>query len=162
MPGDDGARAASYRERLWPEPYWWLIAPGLGFGGFAAVFPIDLAVAIVVGVVIAILVAIALARFSPVLEIRDGVLYAGTAHIELSHFGDGREVHGADFRHEMGPGLDARTWLYTRPWVKSAVFITIEDPADPTPAWLLATRAPAELLAAIAAGKRQAHSEQIN
>ncbi|MGW9267500.1 DUF3093 family protein, partial [Gordonia terrae] len=39
--------------------------------------------------------------------------------------------------------------LVHRSWVKTMVLIVLDDPDDPTPYWLVSTRRPAELLAAL-------------
>ena len=45
---------------------------------------------------------------------------------------------------------DARAFLLLRPYVKTAVRVDLEDPADPTPYWLLSSRRPEALAAALA------------
>jgi len=40
-------------------------------------------------------------------------------------------------------------FLVIRPYLKSAVQVAVEDPADPTPYWLLSTRRPDRLVAAL-------------
>jgi hypothetical protein len=40
-----------------------------------------------------------------------------------------------------------------RAWARTAVRVEVLDPADPTPYWLVSTRRPDELAAAIAAGR---------
>ena len=44
---------------------------------------------------------------------------------------------------------DARAYLLLRPYLKRAVRVEIADPADPTPYWLVATRHPETLAAAL-------------
>jgi hypothetical protein len=39
-----------------------------------------------------------------------------------------------------------------RPWIGGAVQVVIDDPADPTPYWVVSSRDPVRLAAAIAAG----------
>ncbi len=52
-----------------------------------------------------------------------------------------RRVHGVD--------ADARAFLLTRPYLKRSVKITVQDPADRTPYWLVSTRHPRELADAL-------------
>ncbi len=52
-----------------------------------------------------------------------------------------RRVHGVD--------ADARAFLLTRPYLKRSVKVTVADPADRTPYWLVSTRHPHRLAAAL-------------
>ena len=44
---------------------------------------------------------------------------------------------------------DARAYLLLRPYRKKAVKVSLSDPADPTPYWLVSTRRPDALAAAL-------------
>jgi hypothetical protein len=83
------------------------------------------------------------------LEVRDGVLYAGPAHIELALIGPVDALDKEATRLVHGRDADARAFLHTRPYVSRAVKITIDDPADPTPYWLVSSRHPRRLAAAL-------------
>ena len=52
-------------------------------------------------------------------------------------------------RRRAGVEADARAHLVLRPYVASAVEITLDDPADPVPYWLVSSRRPQELAAAL-------------
>jgi hypothetical protein len=52
-------------------------------------------------------------------------------------------------RRVLGVEADARAYLVTRPYLKHAVRVPVHDPADPTPYWLVATRHPERLAAAL-------------
>ena len=49
----------------------------------------------------------------------------------------------------LGPGADPRAFLFTRPFVGPVVRVDLRDPADPHPYWLVSTRRPGELAAAV-------------
>jgi hypothetical protein len=83
------------------------------------------------------------------IEVRDGTLYAGPAHIELAHLGQVDALDKEATRRVHGPEADARAFLHTRPYLTRAVRIKIEDPADPTPYWLVSTRHPRRLATAL-------------
>jgi hypothetical protein len=82
-------------------------------------------------------------------EVRDGTLYAGPARIELRHLGAVEPLDKEATRLVHGRDADARAFLHTRPYLSRAVRITIDDPADPTPYWLVSTRHPRTLAAAL-------------
>ena len=56
---------------------------------------------------------------------------------------------------ERGPRLDARAYLVIRGWVRDVVRVPIEDPQDPTPYWLLSSRRPNDIVAAIRGSRRR-------
>ncbi len=49
----------------------------------------------------------------------------------------------------LGRQLDPAAFLVHRFWIKSMVLIVLDDPDDPTPYWLVSTRRPAALIAAL-------------
>ncbi len=82
--------------------------------------------------------------------VRDGVLYAGPAHISTGLLGPVEPLDAEQTRRVHGVDADARAFLLTRPYLKRSVKITLADPADRTPYWLVSTRHPRELAAALA------------
>ena len=84
--------------------------------------------------------------------VRDGTLYAGPAHISLDLLGPAEPLDAEETRRVHGVDADARAFLLTRPYLKRSVKVAVEDPADRTPYWLVSTRHPRELAAALSAG----------
>ena len=82
--------------------------------------------------------------------VRDGVLYAGMAHISLDLLGTAEPLDAEETRRVHGVDADARAFLLTRPYLKRSVKITVQDPADRTPYWLVSTRHPDVLAAELA------------
>ncbi|HLS04056.1 MAG TPA: DUF3093 domain-containing protein [Actinomycetales bacterium] len=140
---------AEFSERNLPSVAWWLLAPGFGAAMALALLPIGPQVSIIGAIVITVLTAGLLVQWAGRIRVSEGVLYAGPARIDKRWLGTARVLRGSELRAALGPDLDARTWLYIRPWLKSAVFIENTDPADPAPAWIIATRRPVELLNAL-------------
>jgi hypothetical protein len=85
-------------------------------------------------------------------EVRGGVLYAGRAHIPLALLAEPRALDGDEVRLALGVDADARAYLLVRPYIRRGVLVRVSDPADPTPYWLVSSRHPRTLAAAIAAG----------
>jgi hypothetical protein len=52
-------------------------------------------------------------------------------------------------RRVLGPDADARAFLVTRPYVRSAVKVEVADAADPTPYWIVSSRAPEQLASSL-------------
>lgn len=111
--------------------------------------PIDLIAGAVVAAVLTAGCVVLLLRSAPEIVVSEGMLRAGRASILVSLTGETLVARGDDARHEKGPGGDARAWLMLRGWVEPVARITVLDPDDPTPYWLLSTRRPEELAAAL-------------
>jgi hypothetical protein len=104
-----------------------------------------LGTAVVGGGLLALFVGYGAARIS----VADGVLRAGRARISLEHVGEVQALRAEDAHRLAGRDADARAYLLLRPYLRRAVRVAIDDPADPTPYWLLSTRRPDRLAAAL-------------
>lgn len=155
--GLDGSMSDSpvlFRERLSPAPWVYLATALMLPAVFFIVLPIDVVGAAITSVVVYALILLGLSATTPELRVEAGELRAGTARIPLSFVG---EVTG--FREEeaflaRGQRLDTRAWLLLRGWIDPVARIEITDPDDPAPYWLVSTRRPEALAAAIAASPR--------
>lgn len=142
-------RPELYRERLWPA--WWVfLATGLVIPASLLVFlPIAPGAGVVVAIVLYGAIVVALLAATPAIEVTDGMLRVGRAHIDRRFVGAVTAHTGADAVAERGTRLDARAWLMLRGWIPGVVRIEIADDADPTPYWLVSTRYPDELAEAL-------------
>ena len=82
-------------------------------------------------------------------SVEDAVLRAGRARIELRWCSAVTAMDAELTRAWRGPRADARAFVLARPWVHESVRLELQDPADPVPYWLVATRHPARLRAAL-------------
>ena len=76
-------------------------------------------------------------------------LRAEKVTLPASHIGRARALDAATAHRLLGPGLRADAHLSLRPWIKTAVQIEVDDSNDTTPYWVVATRRPSELVAAL-------------
>jgi hypothetical protein len=143
-----------YRERLWPTPWIYIVSLLLVPASILVLAPVSLPAGIVTGVVLYLAAVGALSLTAPVIEIAGGRLRAGRAEIDLGLVGDAVPAAGTAARAELGTGLDARAFLVIRGWVRDVVRIPIVDASDPTPYWLVSSRRPNELAAAINGSRR--------
>lgn len=142
-----------YRERLIPGPGLFiallLVIPGVSL----VMLPIASQLAVPVAVTIYVLLAGTFLLLSPSLRVENGRLTAARAEIPVDQLGS-IELLGAEaLRLAIGPGLDARSFLLVRGWIKRGVRIENIDPADPAPQWILTTRHPEKLARAIEAAR---------
>lgn len=145
---------AQYRERLWPAP-WILIATALVIPASLLVLaPISVPVGAITGVV---LYAGCVALFiygAPILAVSATTLNAGRASIAVDHIGEVMPFDGEEASLERGQRLNARAFLVIRGGIRGVVRVQIMDPDDPTPYWLISTRHPTKLAAAIVRSQR--------
>lgn len=149
-----------YREKLWPTPWIYIATLLLVPASILVLAPVSMPAGIATGIVLYLAVAGSLTFTSPVIEVGDGMLRAGRAEIPLSQTGEATPAFDAQARVERGTGLDARAFLVIRGWVQPVVKVPITDPADPTPYWLLSSRHPKELAAAINGSRRPGTAER--
>jgi len=140
-----------YREKLWPA-VWLYLATALVIPASILVFtPIDLRVGIAVAVVLYGACVAALIIGAPVVEVTSTEFIAGRARLPLSLVGTTAGFSGLEARDERGPRLDARAWLLIRGWIDPVVKVDVTDAADPAPYWLVSTRHPESVVAALQA-----------
>ncbi|GIG20514.1 membrane protein [Cellulomonas chitinilytica] len=139
----------AYSERLWPGALAWVLLGVVAVMVGIALVPVDATAGAAVAALTVAVGTVALLRTSPVVEVSGGMLRAGSARIPLALLGDARALDAVATRAELGPRLDARAHLCHRGWVPTAVRVEVHDPRDPTPYWVVSSRRPAELVAAV-------------
>lgn len=146
----------SYHERLWPAA-WVFVATALVIPASLLVFlPISTTAGIVCAVVLYGAVVVTLLVTTPVVEVDDAVLAAGRARLPRAVIATVTSFTGTEATAQRGTQLDARAWLLLRGWIPGLVKVQLDDPSDPTPYWLVSTRHPAQLAAALTPQKQPA------
>jgi Protein of unknown function (DUF3093) len=164
-----------YHERLWVPVSWWLLGLvvmvilaaelAAGFG--------ELAVVAIYVVLLGGVPAMLLSWSRPRVEVAGGELIAGRARLPLAVAGEVSALDRTQTRAIIGPRADPAAFLLIRPYLREAVYVEVAEPgagavprrrlrwrrwrfhleatepAAGTPYWLVATRHPAELAAAI-------------
>jgi hypothetical protein len=144
----------SYGERL-SVPWWWwpaalvvavLLAAEvhMGYPGVRAWLPYLLLVPLVV----AVLIWLGRVRVGVGAE-GDPEVRAGVAHLPVRLVGRVDVATGEAKRTALGPDLDPDAFVLHRPWIGPVVRLEVLDPDDPTPYWVVSTRHPQRLLAAL-------------
>jgi Protein of unknown function (DUF3093) len=145
-----------YREKLWPSP-WLFIATALVIPASLLVF---LPISIPAGIVSAAILyggSVGLLIFgSPVIGVTGSTFVAGRSQLPLTVVSSVTGYSGVEAQLERGQRLDARAWLVIRGWISPIVKIQLLDVNDPTPYWIVSTRHPDAVIAAIAKAKSEA------
>ena len=143
--------ASVFRERL--QPPWWV---------FGIVLALIAMVAIAYGAAIdpwfggvtfacgGFSVSWLLWLTSPVVEVTETALTAGRARLPRSSIEGAIELDRTGASTHRGPLADARTFVLLRPWrASTAVLVTLDDPTDPHPTWILTSKHPDRLVRAL-------------
>lgn len=165
-PGLDSARDATvvapahpgYAERL--SLPWWLWLAGVAVAGL-------LAAEIWLGstgvrawlpfVVLLPLAAVGLAWLGRIrVAVHAGELLVDDARLPVRFVADVIPLDAAGRREVLGVGADPLAFVVQRPWVPGAVQVVLDDPADPTPYWVVSSRHPVRLAEAILAARAPA------
>jgi len=144
-----------YRERLGVPATWWLVAAlcvvMLGTTLWAGL-------SIIVGAAVYLVLGGActaglLAWGALTIEVAGGELRVGSRCLPLGQVGQVTALDRAQTRALRGPRADPAAYLLVRPYLPEAVYVEVVGrPAD-QPYWLIASRRPAELAAAVAGAR---------
>lgn len=143
-----------YRERLYPSPVMLAVA-GLfaaSFGLIAVPFSSALAlvIAIVFGAAVPALLWVSSPKMTVQLSGEEKVLRCSGAHLSQAYMGETRLVDEAGIKEALRAENEGRYWICYSSAVHRALHITLDDEADPHEAWLICSRSPERLRAALA------------
>jgi Protein of unknown function (DUF3093) len=150
----------SYHERLRAPASWWIVGMITMFVFGSIVwfgFPLWVA-GVTYGTLFAVTAAFLLNWGRAAITIEGAELEACGRHLALAHIGEVRELTEAQARALRGPRADPRAYLLIRPYLHQAVYAQVTSPASGAPYWLLFTRHPAELAAAIQGSRPADHA----
>lgn len=142
----------TYREWVGPPPSWWaisvlfslswLIATFFYLGPLAGLISFAASQALVTAYFL-----LAAVR----LELVGSELRVGRAVLDLAYVSAAEALDPDATTRRSGPDADARAHLVLRSHTRTAVELTLDDPADPVPYWLVSTRHPTRLADAVTA-----------
>jgi len=151
--GRTAAGPRSYAERL-GVPWWsWPSALAvatilaaelwLGAGGLRSWVPF----AVVLPLTVALMLWLSRIRVA----VTGTELQVDDARLPLAVIAEVVALDAAGKREVLGVGAHPLAFVVQRPWIAGAVQILLDDPADPTPFWVVSTRHPVELAELLAA-----------
>ncbi|MDR6891266.1 DUF3093 domain-containing protein [Falsarthrobacter nasiphocae] len=138
-----------FAEKL--RPSWWIWT-------FCAVFasawilvfqPVSLGLGVVVGAAIFAALGIILIVTTPEVVVTESRVRAGRASIEPRHLARPEALGPEAATKARGTEFNALSYQCLRGWIQPLVRVQVVDPQDPTPSWLISSRRPNELAAAL-------------
>ena len=139
----------TYRERVTPPLWVFLLTLLLVPVSLIVFLPIDLMLGWVFAAVFVAAACAALWLAAPRIRIENDHLQAGRARIPLSALGEAASFDKVGGRRLLGVEFDAAAYHSTVPWAMRLVRVEVIDESDPTTAWVLSTRKPDQLAAAL-------------
>lgn len=85
--------------------------------------------------------------------VADGELRVDDARLPVHVVADAIALDAEGRREVLGVGADPLAFVVQRPWVGGAVQVVLDDPADPTPYWVVSSRHPVRLAEALLAAR---------
>ena len=144
-----------YAERLTVP--WWLWLPGLAAAGLLAAEIWMGSAGVRAWLPFAVLLPLAVAGLWWVGRIRvrvaAGELHVDDAHLPVRFIADAVPLDVSGRREVLGVGADPLAFVVQRPWISGAVQVVLDDPEDPTPYWVVSSRHPTRLAAALLASR---------
>lgn len=150
-----GSEPARYQERL-IVPWWlWLVGLALAAGAAAEIglgapgIRTWLPYAVLLPGAAALLLWAGRIRVG----VLDGELRVDDARLAVRYVSQVGVLDVAAKRAALGPDADPYAFVVQRPWVSRAVLVVLDDPADPTPYWVVSARRPERVAAALLAAR---------
>ncbi|MGK5678549.1 DUF3093 domain-containing protein [Actinoplanes sp. URMC 104] len=82
-------------------------------------------------------------------EVAEGEFRVDDARLPVGFVKDVVALDTEGKREALGVGAHPFAFVIQRPWIGPAVQVLLDDPADPTPYWVISTRHPVELATAL-------------
>jgi hypothetical protein len=79
----------------------------------------------------------------------DGELRVDDARLPVRYIAGVTVLGPEEKRLLLGPATHPYAFVVQRPWIRGAVQVHLDDPADPTPYWVVSSRRPAALAEAL-------------
>ena len=156
------AQPTRYAERL--DAPWWLWLPAIAVAALLAAEVYLGAPGLATWVPYLVLLPLAtlglwwLGRIR--IEVSNGELRVDDARLPVRYIAEVTPLDPGAKRDLLGPYAELYAFVIQRPWIAGAVQVHLEDPADPTPYWIVSSRRPAELAAAVLAEMDRAEMDR--
>lgn len=141
------AEQIDYTERLTVPVGWWVVVIAFVLSlSVAVLFFLGPWWALGVTVVVLGLAVLVLAGYGAVRVVVSGDgLRVGRSLIGWEYVRSVTALDAERLRHRLGPGADPAAFLIVRPYLRGGVEITLDDPDDPHPYWVVSSRRATEL-----------------
>jgi hypothetical protein len=147
--GPSTADPIVYSEKLWPAWWVWIVVLGVSGAGILVFAPISMAAGYTGAAVLLVILAGILVASTPAVVVTQTSFRAGRAVLPRTFTGTAEAFDGDEATAERGPRLNGLAYLCIRGWIRPVVRVELTDPEDRTPYWLVSSRHPDRLVAAL-------------
>jgi hypothetical protein len=150
----DGPVGVVYQE-TWRTPLWWYPVAIFVAALLAAEFHVSglpLTAWIPFGVLLPLSAVVVWFFGRGRLEVSSDELRVRDAHLPLRYVSGVVALNGETMRRVVGREGDPAAYVSIRPWIGPGVQLWVDDAEDPTPYWVVSSRNPDRLVAAIRGG----------
>jgi hypothetical protein len=91
-------------------------------------------------------------------RVAGGEFRVDDAHLPVTYITEVNTLDANAKRALLGPLAVRHAFVVQRPWIAGGVRVVIDDPADPTPYWVVSSRRPAQLAAALVRARDTANA----
>ncbi|MGH3735987.1 MAG: DUF3093 domain-containing protein [Micromonosporaceae bacterium] len=81
--------------------------------------------------------------------VEDGTFVVDDARLPVGVIAGAEPLDPEQKRELLGPRSHPLAFVVQRPWIRGAVKVTLDDPDDPTPYWVVSCRRPESVITAI-------------
>jgi len=148
-----------YVERLGVRARWWVVVIAIAVFGSAELFAgfDGRIIAIVTAVVVVPTVVLLALSGRTVLRVDHVGLHVGGATMTYDEMESVEALDAKQTKEQVGPAADPAAFLVFRGYIRESVLVRPLDPR-PVPYWLVSTRAPQRIVAAVEGAARAAFS----
>lgn len=140
----------TFHEWTVPPPSWWVLSALFSVSWLAAVgFYLGPLAGVLAFVVAQGLLTFLFLGSAVRIRLIGAQLWVGRAVLDLAYVSAVQALDADQTAERTGPRADARAHLVLRPYARTAVELTLDDPIDPVPYWLVSSRRPHRLAEAV-------------
>jgi len=150
--------APAYVERLSIKPRWWAVVLAVAVFGSSELFAgfDGRVIAVVAAAVLVPTIVLLTLAGRTVLRVDAAGIHVGSATMSFDEMDSVQALDPAATRLMLGPQADPSARLFVRGYIREAVLVRPLDPT-PTPYWLVSTRRPDAVIAAVEQAARASH-----
>ena len=142
--------APIYVERLSIKARWWGVVIAVALFGSSELFAgfDGRVIAVVIAAVLVPTIVLLTLAGRTVLRVDPDGIHVGTATMSFDDMDSVEGLNPAETRLMLGPNADPSARLFVRGYIRESVLVRPRDP-QPTPYWLVSTRRPDAVIAAV-------------
>lgn len=138
-----------FHEKIWPSFGSWMWPILISLTAGIAFAPISPVLGWSIGIAVMIALAVTMILRVPSIEVTSETVSVGRANIERKYIGEVIGYRSEEAFKQRGQKLHGLAYMLLRGYLDAVVRLEVTDERDATPYWIVSTRRPEELTAAL-------------